>query len=290
VETLPELLLKDTSAALAQAPRHDDNFAPRIAGVSQALHGIKQNDLPNVDGYAYARLKPGADVLLYVLARDKKDPLLGAWQYGLGRAVAFTASLDDDAETWAGWDGFGKFWSQLVHWTVREHTPWDYAFAVHRLDGQSTLTVQAFDDLDEGLLKARIFPSPDQPIDVPLVPRAPRQFIGQLPAALAGGHYPVTITKRNGNREISQRTEMVAVPARDEEPQEEFETDQPNIALLQALTAATGGAVDAPVRTLVGRKPGMRRWDHPLDWVLIPAAMLLFLVDVGLRRLSTLPQ
>ena len=33
-------------------------------------------------------------------------------------------------------------------------------------------------------------------------------------------------------------------------------------------------------------KPGTRRVDHPLDWLFIPAAMLLFLTDVGLRRLA----
>ena len=77
-------------------------------------------------------------MLLYVLARDKKDPVLAAWQYGLGRVVAFTASPEHDAEAWVGWEGFGKFWSQLVHWAVREQTPWDYALDVHRVDGQAS--------------------------------------------------------------------------------------------------------------------------------------------------------
>jgi len=285
VETLPELLLKDTTEAIAQAPRGTEKFVPRAAGVSQVLRGIKANDLPPLTGYAYARAKPGADLVLYVLARDKRDPLLGVWQYGLGRVVAFTASLDDDAETWVGWDGFGKLWSQLVHWAIREHTPWDYTLDVHRIDAETTLTVRSFDDIDDGLLLARIFETPDRATDVALVPRAPREFTARLPA-LPGGRYPLTITKRSGNQDVNQRTELVTIPARDEEPQEEFETSEPNLPLLQALTAATGGAVDAPIRTLVGRKPGTRRLDQPLDWVLIPTAMLLFLVDVGLRRLA----
>ncbi len=77
-----------------------------------------------------------------------------------------------------------------------------------------------------------------------------------------------------------QRTEIGEVG-------EEFEADQPNLALLNELTSGTGGAVDAPIRTVVGRKPGTRRLDHPLDWLLIPAAMVLFLADVGLRRLGS---
>jgi Mg-chelatase subunit ChlD len=285
VETLPELMLKDTTQALAQAPRRDQTFAPRIAGMSQVLRGIKPGDLPYLNGYAYARAKGGADLLLYVTAQDKRDPLLAAWQFGLGRVVAFTASLHDDAETWVGWDGFGKFWSQLVHWTVREQTPWDFTMDVRRADGRATLTLRAFDDTDEGVLAARIFPTADRGVDVPLVPRAPREFAGRLPP-LPGGRYPVTILKRSGGRDTIQRTEFVSVPERDEAPQEEFEVEEPNLGLLSALAESTGGTVDAPIRTIVGRKPGTRRSDHPLDWLLLPAAMVLFLVDVGLRRVS----
>jgi Ca-activated chloride channel family protein len=286
VENLPELLLKDTTQALAQAPRRDETYAPRIGGVSQALRGIKANELPDLNGYAYSRPKPGADVMLYVLARDKKDPILAAWQYGLGRVVTFTASLDDDAETWVGWDGFGKLWSQVVHWAVREQTPWDYALAVRRVDGHATLTLHSFDDEDDGVLMARVFPGIDQPFDVPFVPQAPREFVAHIPV-LPGGRYPLTITKRAGNREVGQRTELITMPDSDEEPQEEFEADQPNLPLLNQLATATGGAVDAPIRTIVGRKPGTRRSDHPLDWLFIPLAMLLFLADVGFRRLGT---
>ena len=285
VERLPELLLKDTSQALEHAPRRDEKFRPRLAGVSQALRGIKQSELPELDGYAYARAKTGADVLLYVAARDKKDPLLAAWQYGLGRVVSFTASPDDDAEGWVGWESFGKFWSQVVHWAVREQTPWDFTLDVHRVDGQTTLEVHSFEDSDDGLLLARLFTAADHPLDVTLVPQAPREYSARLPA-LPGGRYPLTITRVSGNREVAQQTEVVTVPDHDEEPQEEFESARPNLSSLHALTDPTGGAVDAPLRSLVGRKPGSRRMDYPLDWLLLPAAMLLFLADVGLRRLS----
>jgi Ca-activated chloride channel family protein len=289
VETLPELLLKDTSQALEHVPPRDRTLTPRLAGASQALRGIKQKDLPELNGYAYAQAKPGADVLLYVAAQEAKDPLLAAWQYGLGRVVAFTASLDDDAANWVGWAGFGKLWSQLVHWTVREQTAWDYALDVHRVEGKTTLTVRSFGDLDDGVLMARLFANPDHPVDVGLVPQAPREFAGAMPA-LPGGRYPVSIIKRSGKREVSQRTEFVAVPDSDEAPQEEFEVDRPNLALLNALAASTGGAVDAPIRTIVGRESGTRRVEHSLDWLLIPLAMCLLLADIGLRRLGSSPQ
>jgi Ca-activated chloride channel family protein len=284
VERLPELMLKDTSRALAQAPRRDQTFAVRTAGNSQILRGLGARELPDLSGYAYTRPKPDADVLLYVPGTDKRDPLLAAWQYGLGRVASFTASLSDDAETWVGWDGFGKLWSQVVQWVVREQTPWDYALDVRRVDGQNQLNVRIFSDLEDGALVARLLADTDRYVDVPLVPRGPRELTAQLPA-LPGGLYPLTLMQRSGGRLLTQRTELVSVPDRDEEPQEEFDADQPNLALLERLTGETGGAVGAPIRTIVGREAGTRQVDYPLEWLLVPAAMLVFLTEVGWRRL-----
>jgi len=283
-EQLPELLVKDTTQALPQPPPRPDTVAPQIAGPSQVLHGIHQKELPNLDGYAYAKLRLGADLLLYVSSQGRKDPLLGAWQYGLGRVTAFTASPAEDAETWTSWEGFGRFWSQLVHWTARDQTPWDYAVEAHRAAGQLTLTLRSFEDLDDGLLLARIFPDPDHAVDVPLTPGAPRQFTGRLPA-LPGGRYPLLITKRSGARDVTQRTEVIEVPDTDDQPQEEFATLRPNLPLLKELAAATGGEVDAPVGQIVERELGTKRVVYPLNWLFIPAAMLCFLADVGIRRL-----
>ncbi len=88
VERLPELLLQDTSQAVGQAPRRYRDVRAASGRRAPALRGIKQSELPALNGYAYARPKTGADVLLYVLARDKKDPILAVWQYGLGRVVS----------------------------------------------------------------------------------------------------------------------------------------------------------------------------------------------------------
>ena len=66
-------------------------------------------------GYNGTTAKPAAQTVL-VTARD--DPLLAQWQYGLGRSVAWTSdSTGRWAKNWIGWQGFGKFFSQMVGWT-----------------------------------------------------------------------------------------------------------------------------------------------------------------------------
>lgn len=282
-ESLPELMLKDTTKALAQVERTGESHMPRVSGWSQVLGGVDAHAIPELHGYAYARPRPGADVLLEVPATDRTDPILAVWQYGLGRVVAFTASAYDDAEMWTGWDGFGKFWSQLVRWSARASSPWSYAVDVERVGEESTLTVRSFGDLGDGVLRARLRPHPERSIDVALVPQSPRVFTARLPTLL-GGRYPVSIIRRSAAGEVSERTQTVTFPAQDSEPQEEIYADTPNRLLLNRLTAATGGAVDASLREVVRREPGTRRVEHALDWVLLPLAMILFLGDVGLRR------
>ena len=156
---------------------------------------------------------------------------------------------------------------------------------MRRIDGEATLTLRSFADIDDGVLLARLYPTPDQPVDIPLMAEAPREFTGRLPQ-LPGGRYPLTVTTRSNGRDVNQRTELVEVPATDEDPQEEFEAEQPNVALLKTLAQATGGAFNAPVRELVGRALGSRRVDHPLEWLFIPLAMVLFLADIAGRRLG----
>jgi hypothetical protein len=282
---LPELMLKDTTDTLAQSPQSDKRFAPLIGSNSPALQGIEPNEVPPLHGYAYARPKQEAQVLLHVLTRDRKDPILATWPYGLGRVVAFTADVHDDAEMWIGWASLGKFWSQVVHWAAREHTPQDYALDLRRAGGRIHLSVDAFGDVGDGILMARLLAHPERTIDATLRPIAPRRFSTDLPP-VPGGRYPLTLIKRTGDGSVSERTLLVSIPAEDEQPQEEFLADGANLTLLRALTAATGGAVNAAVRDVVGRKPGTRRVERRLDWWLIPLAMGLFLTDVGLRRLD----
>lgn len=283
-ESLPELMLRDASQAVERAPRRDVTFVPRTGDVTQALRGLPLRTVPEVSGYAYTRARPEADLLLYVTgAPDRRDPLLAAWQYGLGRVVAFTASLEDDAETWVGWEGFGKFWSQLVRWALREQLPWAYAIEVDRRAGRSQLRVRSFGDTDGAVLTARVL-ARDETIDVTLTPTAPREFTGALPA-LPAGRYPVAITQRDRQQNVTQRTELVWVPGGDADPQEEFLTDQPNRPWLTQLTAETGGMVDPPLERLVDRTLGTRAARFPLDWLLLPLAIVSFVGGLGLRYL-----
>src|SRR5262249_11440814 len=141
-EALPDLMLRETSRALSPLSSGTEQYYPQLVTASQVMQGIEESQLPPLVGYAYAKPKDGADVLLRITRLERHDPLLTVWHYGLGRVAAFTASPTDDADQWIGWAEFTKFWSQLVHWSAREHTDDEYAIEARRVDGVTDIAVR----------------------------------------------------------------------------------------------------------------------------------------------------
>ncbi len=282
-DALPELLLKDTHRQVQQTPQGEQTFVPRADASATVLRGIDVQNIPVLSGYAFARLKPQADMVLHLATADKGDPLLATWQLGLGRVVALTADLGVDAKAWTAWEGLGKLLSQTLRWAAVEHTPGDFAVdAVRREDGV-TLTLESYSPSEGGVVTARLLDG-GQAMDVPLVPNGARRYTAQLPEK-QGGHYTLALSTRFADGNVTQRTQVVQVPSgEDTAVSGELERLQPNLTLLQRLSTETGGAVNAPVRTIAGRSTGTRRVDLPLDAWLLPLAMLLFLADIACRR------
>ncbi len=284
-EMLPDLMLRDATRALSPFSHGSEAFFPQVGSRSQVLRGIQESDMPPLAGYAYARPKEGAEVLLSINRLERRDPLLAIWHYGLGRVAAYAASPSDDAEAWLGWTEFSKFWSQLTRWTARTETEDEYVVEAHRRDGSIELTVRTFGPAaDDAVLVARLQVDDDTSRKILLAPQEPRLFRAVTPD-LPGGQYPLTIVQRNPLRDVSERTELITIPDADEEPQEEQQRSEPNMSLLTQLTQATGGKINPTARELVDRPQGSRLSFYPLDSLLIPLAMLAFLGDVAVRRL-----
>jgi len=73
--------------------------------------------MPSLKGYVATTPKSGAEVSLW--GAVKMDPLLAVWQYGLGRAVAWTSDATGRwAADWLVWEDFPRFWGGIVRWVL----------------------------------------------------------------------------------------------------------------------------------------------------------------------------
>ena len=111
--SIPDIFLKETQQVSGQQIV-EERFFPAITASSPIIRGLDAG-FPALLGYNGTTIKAAATP---VLVSGRSDPVLAQWQYGLGRAVAWTSDATGRwARNWVAWDGFTRFFGQLVAWT-----------------------------------------------------------------------------------------------------------------------------------------------------------------------------
>ena len=278
--SIPDIFLKETQQVSGQQIV-EEAFFPVQTGSSPILDGLEAG-LPRLLGYNGTTAKAAAET---ILATSRDDPLLAQWQYGLGRSVAWTSDATGRwAKGWVGWQGFDRFFSQLVRWTFpgeetggieAEFLTDGDAARLRVTSAESDGTPRDFYDTAVTIVD----PELDQQV-VQLEQVAPGVYEAPLGTLKAGAYGLRVLQKRAGVADLGRTLGLVApTPA-------EYRQLGVNEALLTTLRAATGGrSIMAPEEV----------WTHDLRstafatdlWpLLLVLALLLFPVDVGLRRVS----
>jgi hypothetical protein len=281
--SIPDIFLKETQQAAGEQII-EETFFPVQTGDSPILRGLDAG-MPQLLGYNGSTIKPAAQSVL-VTGRD--DPLLAQWQYGLGRAVAWTSDASSRwASSWVGWDGFNRFFSQLVSWTFpgeesggmeAELVPEGDEMRLRLRSVESDGTPRDFYDTT-----VRINSPGMEPLAVRLEQTAPGTYEAPL-GVLEPGAYAMRIDQVQAGRTPLGRTVVLVAPT-----PAEYRLLGTNDRLLAALRGATGGQV------LEGETAARDAWTHDLSgttaardlwpWLLL-AALVLWPLDVGIRRVS----
>jgi uncharacterized membrane protein len=277
--SIPDIFLKETQQVSGQQIV-EESFFPIQTSSSPILRGIAA--LPQLRGYNGTTIKAAAQSVL-VTARD--DPLLAQWQYGLGRSVAWTSdSTGRWAKDWVAWSGFNRFFNQLVSWTFPGEETGGIEATFETTSGKTALHVESVgadgSPRDFYATSASIVGPDLEPRTVNLVQVAPGIYETPL-GEIDPGAYAVRITQtRPGSSPLGRTVGLVAQAAA------EYRQLGANEPFLASLRAATGGAVVATA---------LDPWRHDLTatdrftelWpLLLVLALLLWPLDIALRRLS----
>lgn len=279
--SIPDIFLKETQQ-VAGEQIIEEPFFPIRTSSSPILRGVADEGFPRLRGYNGTTAKPAAQTVL-VTSRD--DPLLAQWQYGLGRSVAWTSdSTGRWARDWLGWDGFSKFFSQLVSWTF----PGEETGGIEAsFDGSGETTRLHVESVEpdgsprDFYTTSAVLVGPDlEPRQVSLVQIAPGVYEAPL-GSVDPGAYAVRITQaRPGSSPLGRTVGLVAPTAA------EYRSLGTNEPFLAAVRTATGGRVI---------KTPADPWIHDLRqtsrfaelWpLLLLLALLLWPLDIALRRVS----
>jgi Ca-activated chloride channel homolog len=278
--SIPDIFLKETQQVSGQQIV-EENFFPIVTSSSPILRGLDRG-FPQLRGYNGTTAKSAAQTVL-VSARD--DPLLAQWQYGLGRSVAWTSdSTGRWAADWVGWNGFTRFFSQLVSWTFpgEESGGIEASFVT---EGNATKlrveSVESDGSPRDFFSTSAAVVSPTLETDtldlVQVAPGVYEQDLGEIEP----GAYSVRVTQtRPGAAALGRTLGLVAPTAA------EYRILGANEPFLAALRAATGGEAIEDVAQV---------WTHNLTstsrftdlWpLLLVVALLLWPLDIALRRVS----
>lgn len=281
---LPQVFVKEAAVILKSAIV-EDPFRPQVAAGSEIIGGIPSGDIPVLRGYVATTGKPRAETSM---VSDKGDPILSQWQFGLGRAVAFTSDARARwAADWTQWPRFRQFWTQAAQWALRKVDTTDLNSEVTLENGEGRLQVEAV-DADGNYrnflqLEAVVVDPKGQSRTVRLRQEGPGRYEAVFPAREVGA-YMVNLLDLADGRVRGVQTLGASVNY-----SPEFNAEDPNHGLLSRLAEAGAGRVlDPQVASDNPYLHDRERTFRPLDlwWWLLMTSVALFPIDVGLRRIQ----
>jgi Ca-activated chloride channel homolog len=272
---VPQIFNEDLESSAGESLQ-EASFKLIVTKSVDAFKGIDWNLAPRLQGYVQVKPRPMAEVLLEAY---KDRPLLARWQFGLGKAAIFTSDVKDRwAVDWLKWNGYPKFWSQIVRDIMRRQDDADFDMRVERENGFANITVEAQgkDGLNRDQLHMQVHVvAPDQDSTVLELPQTgPGVYEARVPLKQQGTYmFRSTV---NGSAGAS-RVLAFSYPG-------EYHFYPPDVEKLRAISVETGG-VFQPQGTEIFESRGDRTMVPLTLWPWLTALGLgLYLLDVLLRR------
>ena len=277
-DNIPTIFAKETVLA-TRSYVEERAFSPIAASASSLLRGI--SSVPTLLGYVVTRPKEAAEV---ALISPEQDPVLAQWQYGLGRAVAWTPDFTGRwARPWLGSPELQQLLANSFAWLMRPEDQGDLQVSVQTGPGTATIQVDAPTEAATRPVRARVTDPGLSSHDVPLQAIAPGQYTAPVDVRGAGA-YLVQVEQQGPDGTPQTTGAGFVVPY-----SPEFSVTGVNWQRLQQIAAGGGGAVlTAPDQAFAGNLPPVQGRVDLWRWLLALVARL-WPIDIAVRRLVIRP-
>ena len=280
---IPRIFTKETQTvarnALVERP-----VRARVTKNAQFLRGVPIGRAPYLLGYVTTKPKKHAEV---ILETEGGEPLFARWRQGLGTAAVWTSDIKNRwAVEWVRWPGWTRMWSQLVRDMMRR-TDTDglelTATVSPTARNTGLLVLDAVDPEDRwrnGLTPVAEVTAPDGTTSEHALHQT---AAGRYEAAFPLPNHGAYQIKARPNA-AAKKTATLRAGLSHPYPAEYLSVG-PDTALLQRLAAATGGRADPPPTAVFDSDGRTIRFTTELRSPLFLLALLLFVLDVLLRRI-----
>ena len=278
ISELPKIMadeVRQTQQYTVQEP-----FQPIInGGDSPMLAGI--NRVPKLYGYIATSEKELAQIYIH---SHEDHPILAGWNYGLGRSIAFTSDVKPGwGAAWIEWEDFGKFWGQVVNWTLPSTggaTDFDLKITHRNGRGEVLIETASTAATHELTFDVRVARPNARGEEVELRRVTPAQYSGEF-AVRERGTYLVTAKKNRDGQvgNIAYESLVLSYPA-------EFAEFETNRQLLNELASRTNGIFEPSSEQIAQHRGPAIEHLRSLSSALLIVGLILFVMEMILRRLS----
>ena len=288
---IPQIFTKETMNA-SKSSLIEEPFLPQLYRGDQMARSIDWENAPFLFGYVVTTAKGTARVPLLT---ERGDPLLAHWRFGLGKCAAFMSDAKSRwAADWMGWPGYGQFWSQVIRDVMRSSQSRGAETTIAYKGDRGRIIIDNTDDDGNFIngLQSRIqIVKPDLDIEpVQLEQTAPGRYESEFPIKDTGS-YLIKVRQdlpgpsggdANGIQTFSDYTRGLTISYKPE-----YRHLSTNEEFLRQLAESTGGRFNPTVDDLfhVTEEDEVPVRQKLWPW-LLGAALLLFVIDVALRRLD----
>ena len=281
IGALPRIFMKETTEA-QKSQLVEDLIKVRVAKRVEMIEGTAVESAPPLRGYVTTKPKPTGEV---VLISDLGEPILARWRHGAGTSVAWTSDVKNRwSQDWIAWNGYPKFWAQLVRTTMRRKVYDSYDLFATIDDGRARVVVDAIDSSDQfvNALDTRL-----EVVDpatnavkqtIPMDQAAAGRYVADFKIERYGSFLLRAVHQRDG-KTVAESVGSVALPY----PLEYLRTTPDDTDLTQAATV-TGGISDVDPRAAWKADEESVSYTRDLwPWVLLAMAGLIVL-DIYAKR------
>ncbi len=279
VQSLPRIFTTET-LRISRRFTVNESFIPLIDRDSPILSEIDQRNVPPLNGYVVTTAKKVSNVHL---SSPRKDPLLITWRYGLGRSAVFTCDLGNAwTNEWQGWSEYPKILANLMNFILPSSK--GILFPLVRItQTQGHILVDAIDEEGEFVnflpLQASIVKPRDEEEIVFLNQTAPGRYEGTFPADEIG---PYMISVFDKNKSLGPQVTGAIISY-----SPEYRKLKSNEYLFTQLTSETKGQILKPTDGVFGKGKITLSGPREIWPLLIFLAILLLLIDIGMRTVSS---
>ncbi|HEU5011121.1 MAG TPA: VWA domain-containing protein [Roseiflexaceae bacterium] len=285
MEDVPQIFVQETITAVGNY-MIEEPFTPKYAGASPVLDQLNQG-LPTLYGYNGTTPKDTATV---ALTSADESPVLAQWQYGLGRAIAWTSDVEGKwAKDWVQWPEFPRFAAQMVNWVLPSSATANSISSAgmqanFHTEGAQTILDATVQDAggkprNNLAMQATILQPDGSSKQVPLTQIAPGEYRASIASPMQGT-YIVQMVGSAGGQIVVQDTAGMVVPY-----SPEYRQGQSNPLLLETLAKETHGArLTQPADAFSHNLADVSRAQE-IGLPLVLLALLLLPIDIGVRRL-----